>query len=228
MLDLSINSAFDPDNPIRRQYDASIQAAQGGSFDNDHKRMRYYVLHQLVQRAAANLPSLNVAECGCWHGHSTHITASILNRPAFLGQLAVFDSFEGLSEFQPPDLSAYSASEEVRSRHRKHFVSDPAAVKAMLAGFPFVQIFPGWIPDRFREVAPWEFSHVSIDVDLYQPTLTSLEFFYPRLAFGGSIYVDDYGYKDFPGAKVAVDAFLQGRSPTLFVELPYGSALIIK
>ena len=39
------------------------------------------------------------------------------------------------------------------------------------------QLFKGWIPDRFDEIALKKFCLVHIDVDLYQPTLDSLNFF---------------------------------------------------
>jgi len=48
---------------------------------------------------------------------------------------------------------------------------------------------------------------VHIDVDLYQPTLAALEYFYPRLAAGGIIVCDDYGSLSFPGAYKAVEEF---------------------
>src|SRR5688572_31529904 len=42
------------------------------------------------------------------------------------------------------------------------------------------------------------------DVDVYQPTRDSLEYFYPRLVTGGILVCDDYGW---PGARKAVDDF---------------------
>ena len=39
----------------------------------------------------------------------------------------------------------------------------------------------GWIPDRFVEVKNKKFSFINIDVDIYEPTKKSLEFFFPRL-----------------------------------------------
>ena len=43
-----------------------------------------------------------------------------------------------------------------------------------------------------------------IDVDLYQPTKDSLEYFWARLVSGGRMVCDDYNW---PGAKRAVDSF---------------------
>ena len=65
-------------------------------------------------------------------------------------------------------------------------------------------------------------------MDLYEPTLASLEFFYPRLVNGGAIILDDYGFNQFPGAKTAVDRFLQKNGHSFFYEVPLGSCFIIK
>lgn len=68
-------------------------------------------------------------------------------------------------------------------------------------------LYKGWIPEKFHEVEDKEFSLVHIDVDLHDPTLASLEFFWPRLNAGGMIVCDDYGSEACPGAKKAMDDF---------------------
>ena len=54
----------------------------------------------------------------------------------------------------------------------------------VLKDFDFVKIYKGWIPEKFNLVDNSKFSFVHIDVDLYEPTLKSLEFFFPRLEEG--------------------------------------------
>ncbi|HBH79257.1 MAG TPA: hypothetical protein DDY39_05465, partial [Nitrospira sp.] len=88
--------------------------------------------------------------------------------------------------------------------------------------------YKGWIPDRFPEVKERRFAFVHIDVDLYQPIMDSLKFFFPRLLPGGIIVVDDYGYSIFPGAKKAVDEFRSGIECSMFYETPMGSCFIVR
>jgi hypothetical protein len=90
-----------------------------------------------------------------------------------------------------------------------------------------VECYPGWIPDRFPEVDDRCFSFVHIDVDLYQPTLDSLEFFYPRLSTGGIIVLDDYGFGTCPGATAAVDSFMRDKAEPI-VNLSAGGAFLMK
>jgi hypothetical protein len=228
-LPLKIITGFKPDNPIRSLYTESLQRAQDGKYDNLLKQMRYYVLHQLATHAVEKFPALNFAECGCWWGHSTHILSRILEaHSGFSGRLHVFDSFEGLSEFKPQDYSEYRSTPAMQERARRNFRSDLERVASGLSGFPFVTLHPGWIPAKFFEVEDQEFSLVTVDVDLYEPIRDAMQFFYPRLRQGGVMYFDDYGYETFPGAKLAVDEFRKTVTPQFFLEMPMGSAFLIK
>ena len=88
--------------------------------------------------------------------------------------------------------------------NKTQFVSNDEFVKnEVLKDFKFVEIFKGWIPEKFNKVKDKKFSFVHIDVDLYEPTLQSLEFFFPRLIEGGIIVCDDYNSFGFDGAKKA-------------------------
>jgi O-methyltransferase len=228
-LPLEIITAFNEGNAIQQLYDASIQSSQEGRHDNLLKRLRFYVLHQLATQAVRRFPNLSVAECGCWWGHSTQMLSRIMrDQSDFTGQLHVFDSFEGLSEFKDQDHSEFKSSPKRQEATRKNFKSDLAHVSSHLSDFPFVRIHEGWIPTRFDDVKDDRFSLVTVDVDLYEPTRDAVRFFYPRLQPGGCMYFDDYGYNTYPGAKLAVDELRQEQSPAFFLELPAGAAFLIK
>ena len=78
--------------------------------------------------------------------------------------------------------------------------------------FEFVRILNGWIPRRFKEISEQKFSFVHIDVDMFQPTLDSLKFFFPRLEKNGIIICDDYNFSSFPGAKKAWDEYFKDKN----------------
>lgn len=73
------------------------------------------------------------------------------------------------------------------------------------------------------------FALVSLDPDLYEPTLEGLCYFYPRLAPGGRILIHDYTSTQFEGVKMAVDEYC--RAHDLFV-VPlmdlHGTAVLVK
>jgi hypothetical protein len=104
--------------------------------------------------------------------------------------------------------------------------SGESEIRENLKEFQNVRYYPGWIPDRFSEVADRKFRFVHVDVDLYRPTKDSLEFFYGRLVPGGVIICDDYGFDTCPGARKAVDEFVAEHGLEI-LDLPSGQGVIM-
>ena len=230
LVDNRILEAYlDQNRRVRLYYDAMRKADVEWS-DNFPKQCRFYSIQQMVEFVLDKRVDGDFAECGCWKGHSTYIVASILSDRGFANEFHVFDSFEGgLSEKHPQDKNKLrDETTSDMTQQKQVFASSKGEVERTLAEFPFVKLYEGWIPDRFDEVEARQFCFVHVDVDLYQPTLNCLEFFYPRLSSGGVVVVDDYGYSAFPGAKRAVDEFLQRNDHQMFYEVPVGGAFFIK
>jgi len=112
---------------------------------------------------------------------------------------------------------------------KNQFSSDENFIKNnVLKKYPFCKTYKGWIPSRFNEVKNQKFSFVHIDVDLYEPTLESLKFFFPRLVKGGVIICDDYNSKIFDGAKKAWDKYFKNKNLSNFIKNPIGGCFLIK
>lgn len=190
------------------------QFGELGGF-NTHRR---WMLSQLL-RLTAEVPG-DTAECGVYEGCSSWLMcAAAAHSTTHHRTHHLFDSFAGLSNPGEHDgrywaTGDLSAAEEVARRN--------------LAPFEDVLMFhTGWIPDRFPEVADRRFSFVHVDVDVYQPTRDSLEFFYDRINPGGIFLCDDYGFDTCPGATKAVDEFLDTR-PEKMLALDAGGGFFIK
>lgn len=155
--------------------------------DNFSKQLRFYSLQQIIEHVLGLKLDADFAECGCWKGHSSFIISTLLSKNNFQNQFHIFDSFEGgLSDKTAKDQNdQYGLSAEETIKEKEMFSSLEENVDKVLEKFDFIKLYKGWIPDRFEEVKDQKFSFVHIDVDLYKPTLDSLEFFYPRLAGGG-------------------------------------------
>jgi hypothetical protein len=210
----------------------TYQEFPGKSSDSLSKRIRFLSLAQLVRQVAAIEGSF--AECGCLFGHSTYMIARTMTRIGRSDLLHAFDSFEGLSPPTTQDRNVSPNHVDLFGLHahlnsgKTMFRAELEMTRRNLAPFPFVRLYQGWIPSRFPEVASEKFAFVHIDVDLYEPTLRSLEFFYPRLVQGGALQIDDYNFMDWPGTTAAVDQFLAGNKPSFFYALPLGGAFLIK
>ncbi len=182
--------------------------------DNWHSLDRKYTLAQLLKLAAC----LNgdMAECGAYKGASAFLLCQALKGAD--KRVHLFDSFQGLSTPGKWDggywvPGALTASEE--------------ELQKSLAEFDNYRSYRGWMPQRFHEVAEFNFSLVHIDVDLYQPTRDSLEFFYPRVVRSGIILMDDYGFVTCPGAKRAADEFFADK-PESILMLTTGQAMVTR
>ncbi len=211
-------------------YYEGLQKAKIEWTDNFSKQNRYFSMQQMLHHVLKKGLMGDVAECGCWKGHSTYIISKILTDFSFSGKFHVFDSFEGgLSNKNPEDKNLRKKqTEESIQKEKEMFASTIEELKASTEGFDFIEIYKGWIPERFHEVDQNQFIFVHLDVDLYQPTLDSLKFFFPRLLKGGVIVLDDYALTQFPGAKKAVEEFLETVDVDLFYEVPLGSCFLIK
>jgi O-methyltransferase len=175
---------------------------------------RKYTLAQLMKLVTD--VAGDTAECGAYKGASSYLICQRLEGSN--KKHHVFDSFDGLSRPGPQDGSHWrpgdlAAGEEI--------------IRANLTNFDFVVYHRGWIPEKFPEVAAARFSFLHLDVDLYQPTLDSLNFFYEKMSPGGLILCDDYGFLTCPGAKMAMDAFFADK-PEQIVALSTGQGLVIK
>lgn len=177
---------------------------------------RRWVLYQL-QRLTTSVAG-DTAECGVFKGAGSYSILKVNEASTLERTHLVFDSFEGLSDPDTKDGDHWESGD---------LICGLETVKQALGDFDNVLYFKGWIPTRFEEVADRRFAYVHIDVDLFQPTLDSVAFFYDRLNPGGILVCDDYGFTNCPGATNAVDQFLEDK-PEKMIELGGGGGFFIK
>lgn len=184
--------------------------------NNYHSLDRKYTLDQLIKLTSSVLG--DTAECGAYEGASSCLICKSILRLNKTHH--IFDSFQGLSEPSIKDGTYWKEGD---------LSSGESKIKHNLSEFDFVSYHIGWIPDTFqnKEIESKKFSFVHIDVDLYQPTYDSLQFFYEKLTTGGIFLCDDYGFIHCPGAKKAMDTFFSDK-PEDIIALPTGQAFIIK
>lgn len=65
----------------------------------------------------------------------------------------------------------------------------------------------GYFPETAQGIED-KFLYVNLDMDLYQPELEGLKFFWNRMVSGGLIMLHDYTHPQLPGVKRAVDDFI--------------------
>jgi O-methyltransferase len=193
------------------------------------KKMRLYSLIQIIKYVLNNNKIYDFVECGCWKGHSSFIIAQSIKNSKKKINFHIFDSFEGLSKITKKDKDLFFENNKIKNNIENQFSSSENFIKnIVLKKFKFVKIYKGWIPSRFFILKKKKFSFVHIDVDLYEPTFQSLEFFFPKLTKGGVIICDDYNNERFEGAKNAWDNYFKNKKYSFLYKIPFGGCYIIK
>jgi O-methyltransferase len=185
-----------------------------------------YFLHTLKLDGAR-------AECGVFQGFSALFVcrAAALATGTFDGAgFHLIDSFAGFPKPQAEDFIPIRSGNE--TSHAPAFGEGDAAVSfeqvcAVFRDYPGVRFHRGFIPQVLSQVPDTRWAFVHIDVDLHEPTLASIEYFYPRMVKGGVIVCDDYGSKLFPGARKAWESYCEANG-IAFVTLETGQSVLIK
>lgn len=183
----------------------------------------------------ANIPGAYV-ECGVWRGGSSMAAAlSLLAVGESKRHLYLFDTFEGMSTPSEHDvraednLSAAALLDRSETSDKiwcRASIEDVSANMA-LTGYPLENITfcKGKVEDTLPAQAPDEIAILRLDTDWYESTRHELEELFPRLAPGGVLIIDDYGY--WAGARKAVDEYFAGQ-PILLSRIDQTGRIAIK
>lgn len=194
-------------------FDAGIQRAALETGDYS----RYAGLALAIRRVESEGIPGAFAEVGVYQG----ATSRFLLRCAPERTLYLFDTFEGF----PLEHREPANREDARFQD-----TSPERLRRALGAAGNVVIRKGRFPDTTAGLEGEQFAFVLLDLDVYPPTLAGLEFFYPRLASGGYLFVHDFNNPESSWAcRRAVTEFMAGK-PEKLVELPdvWGSVVIRK
>lgn len=212
LYDAAVANGLEPrDGAFESDYRSALEATGTPPFPL-RRRVRFHRLCALLRGTDAL--DGDVAECGCFRGLSSFLLLSTIarSRPGYRGEgYHVFDSFQGLGA--PGAEDRVEGHEPGAERIRRMcqpgwFAAPEAEVRRNLSRFPAVAYHPGWIPASLGEAPERRYRFVHLDLDLYEPTLAALEYFFPRLVAGAALVCDDYGW---PGGRRAVDRFCAER-----------------
>jgi O-methyltransferase len=205
-----------------------IQAVKNGNITKQLLRLRnsypdklrFYTWWLQNERLKRDKIPGAFAEVGVYKGDSAVIFHALDSGR----DLYLFDTFSG---FPASDLDGESG--EAATYTTDNFAdANSSSLYKKFDNQEKLHIHKGYFPDTTRELEEIEFSLVNLDADLYKPTKSALEFFYPRLSPGGVIFIHDYNYK-WPGIIKAVDEFA-ATIPETMVLMPdsEGTVTIVK
>lgn len=142
----------------------------------------------------------SIAELGVYRGDF----AKVMNEIFPDRKLYLFDTFEGFPE---QDISYEVENNLLLTSVGK---LENTSVEYVLSKMPHPEncvIRQGYFPETAVGLEQEKYAFVNIDVDLYKPILAGLEYFWPRMADNGYIFVHDYFSFSYAGTKKAIEEF---------------------
>jgi len=184
--------------------------------DEDEEKMclcnnEAYQIYMAVERTKK--VDGDIAEVGCYKGGSAKLICEVKGDKS----LHVFDTFEGLPN--PTD------NDNTDIHHKGQYAASLEYVEDYLKYYNNVYLYKGLFPSTSEPIKDKKFSFVHLDVDLYEATKASIEFFYPRMNKGGIMISHDY--IDTPGVRKAFDDFF-GDKPEPIIEMSGSQCLVVK
>lgn len=177
-------------------------------------------LHTLWQGVAAIREPAAVVEIGTYLGGSARFLHLALRKLGKTNPVLVCDTFKSFTEVDPSVDGAHKVGES--------FVTSAEEVREYLSDCDGVSVFEGDITQTASTLPATSFALVHIDVDVYPATKFCLEYFGARLAPGGIMICDDYGFTSCKGAFAAVEEFVTENPAFTRFHLLTGQALIVR
>lgn len=227
----NLSSVFQGDNLITFQKSvgfmadpAFVRAVRRNSTCLDEDT-RIWRVHTLVWagRNALNLPG-DFVELGVLRGFMSGCVFDCLDFAGLPRRFFLYDTFEGLAEFDPADHSE-NFYNSLQAGYSQEGIYEH--VRDRFAPYPNVIIVKGAVPGSLAQAAPERVSFMHVDLNSSKAEVAALEFFWERLVPGAHIVLDDYGWSAFREQKRAHDAFFATKKLAV-LELPTGQGVVVK
>lgn len=160
-------------------------------------KARILFLQKFAERVYKENIQGSVAEAGVYRGEfAKYINKFFKDRNCYL-----FDTFNGFTEY---DIQREQDDSLTFANHLKN-----VNVEETLAKMPYrenVIVKIGRFPETATGIDD-KFVFVNLDMDLYEPTLEGLRYFWSLMSEGGIILVHDYFNKAYPNIEKAINDF---------------------
>lgn len=170
----------------------------------------------------AKLPG-DFVECGVNTGILSLAICDYLDFNATGKNFWLFDTFSGIP------LEQINAEEATlgRSGDNALYPECYERAKANFALYPKARLVRGIVPDSLATVAIDTVCYLHLDMNIAYPERRAIEHFWPKLAPGAFVLLDDYGWLPYAAQKRTLDAFA-AETGTMIATLPTGQGLMIK
>jgi hypothetical protein len=202
--------------------------AVGMENGNPDTRIEWRVHVALWVAAQAIRLEGDFVECGVHTGILSGAVMTWLDFAKHAGRrFYLFDTWQGVP---PEQMSEEEKRADVFDRNKKYQDGDAthAAVLRKFSRWPNAVVVRGRVPDTLGAMADSKaVAYASIDMNVAAPEIAAIDFLWPRIARGGFILIDDYGWALHLAQKKAWDDFAR-KQGVMILALPTGQGLIAK
>jgi O-methyltransferase len=173
--------------------------------DQINKSKIKIILNNLENNISQQLDG-SVVEMGCYVGTTSLFIQKLLIHYDQISNFFVYDSFQGLPDKAPEDLSV------VGDQFQKFQLS--CSKSDLITNFkknnlPLPRITKAWFNQLTNQELPKKIYFAFLDSDFYFSILDSLKLIWPVFNQKGTIIIDDYNREALPGVSKAVNVFFQ-------------------
>lgn len=171
---------------------------------------------------AAQLPG-DFVECGVNTGILSLAVCTYIDFNSTGKHFFLFDTFSGVPESQMSETERPSCTFTNDTFYEECF----ELARSNFRHFPNAQLVRGVVPDSLYQVDIDQVCYLSIDMNIVEPEVAAMEFFWPKLVHGAVVLLDDYGVDLHAEQKAGLDEFAHRHKVAVGV-LPTGQGLLLK
>lgn len=160
-------------------------------------------------------------ECGVYRGFLSKIVTDYIGFASMPCTFYLLDTYEGFAG------ECITPAERKKGLKAGGYASSYDLVRSVFGGLKNVKIIKGAVPGTLKQVKSRRVAYLHIDMNCVMPEIAAAEFFWGRMAPGGIIVLDDYGFRGHQEQKSAFDSFARKKKVQI-LSLPTGQGLILK
>jgi O-methyltransferase len=171
---------------------------------------------------ASRLPG-DFVECGVNTGIVSLAVCDYVDFNSLDKAFYLFDTFSGI----PEDMMLPEEKEARTFENKMMYPECYELAKRNFSAFPRAVLVRGKVPESLSELSISKVSYLHLDMNAALPERAAIEHFWPKMALGGVILLDDYGWAPYHKQKETIDEFAAMQGVEIMM-LPTGHGLLIR
>jgi len=168
-------------------------------------------------------------ECGVNRGFMSSVIMTYLDWNKLDRDFYLVDTFNGIYE---EILSAEEKAAGYIKNNRKalaqgDYVNDVENVRKNFEEWPRARVVQGFVPEVLKDIPATSVAFVHLDMNNVTPEKAAAEYFWPLMAKGGIMLLDDYAFVGYDLSRKGMDDFAKTVGMEI-LSMPTGQGILIK